>query len=129
MNMTVDEAMAVAEIHAASQSHGIAISDAAAATVALAAEVERLNEMQNRPIRVCEACVWVCLSLALKRQTERLEQERKRLDWALMHNAFYDHTRGVLFNDPAYKIMNPQVRTETDDPRATIDKLMRGDGK
>lgn len=44
MNMTVDEAMAVAEIHAASQSHGFAISDAAAATVALAAEVERLNE-------------------------------------------------------------------------------------
>ena len=53
-----------------------------------------------------------------------LEQERKRLDWALKHDSFYDHTTGVFFCDPAFKILNPQVRVETDDPRATIDRLM-----
>jgi len=53
-----------------------------------------------------------------------LEQERKRLDWALKHDSFYDHTTQVFFCDPAFKIMNPQVRIETDNPRATIDELM-----
>ena len=55
---------------------------------------------------------------------EALEQERKRLDWALKHDSFYDHTTGVFFCDPAFKILNPQVRVETDDPRAAIDSLM-----
>ena len=66
--------------------------------------------------------------LALIQQRDELlaalEQERKRLDWALKHDSFYDHTTGVFFCDPAFKIINPQVRVETDDPRATIDELM-----
>ena len=66
--------------------------------------------------------------LALIQQRDELlaalEQERKRLDWALKYDSFYDHTTGVFFCDPAFKILNPQVRVETDDPRATIDELM-----
>ena len=66
--------------------------------------------------------------LALIQQRDELlaalEQERKRLDWALKHDSFYDHTTGVFFCDPAFKIINPQVRVETDDPRATINELM-----
>jgi hypothetical protein len=56
--------------------------------------------------------------------TGELGRERKRLDWALKHDSFYDHTTGVFFCDPAFKILNPQVRVETDDPRAAIDSLM-----
>ncbi len=56
--------------------------------------------------------------------TGELESERKRLDWALKHDSFFDHTTGVFFCDPAFKILNPQVRIGTDDPRATIDELM-----
>ena len=66
--------------------------------------------------------------LALIQQRDELlaalEQERKRLDWALKYDSFYDHTTGVFFCDPAFKVLNPQVRVETDDPRATIDELM-----
>ena len=66
--------------------------------------------------------------LALIQQRDELlaalEQERKRLDWALKYDSFYDHTTGVFFCDPAFKVLNPQVRVETDDPRATIDSLM-----
>lgn len=60
----------------------------------------------------------------VRRIQAELEQERKRLDWALKHDSFYDHTTGVFFCDPAFKILNPQVRVETDDPRAAIDSLM-----
>lgn len=56
--------------------------------------------------------------------TGELGRERKRLDWALKYDSFYDHTTGVFFCDPAFKVLNPQVRVETDDPRATIDSLM-----
>ena len=56
--------------------------------------------------------------------TGELGRERKRLDWALKYDSFYDHTTGVFFCDPAFKVLNPQVRVETDDPRATIDELM-----
>lgn len=56
--------------------------------------------------------------------TGELGRERERLDWALKYDSFYDHTTGVFFCDPAFKVLNPQVRVETDDPRATIDDLM-----
>ena len=56
--------------------------------------------------------------------TGELESERKRLDWALKHDSFFDHTTGVFFCDPAFKIPQPQVRIETDNFRATIDELM-----
>ena len=56
--------------------------------------------------------------------TGELERERKRLDFSLNREGFYDHTTRVFFCDRAFKIANPQVRIGTDDPRATIDELM-----
>jgi len=56
--------------------------------------------------------------------TGELESERKRLDFSLNREGFYDHTTHVFFCDRAFKISNPQVRIGTDDPRATIDELM-----
>jgi hypothetical protein len=53
-----------------------------------------------------------------------LDQERKRLDWALSREAFYDHTTQVFFCDRAFKITKPQARISTDNPRATIDEIM-----
>ena len=56
--------------------------------------------------------------------TGEIERERKRLDFSLNREGFYDHTTRVFFCDRAFKIANPQVRIGTDDPRATIDELM-----
>lgn len=56
--------------------------------------------------------------------TGELGRERKRLDWAVSRESFYDHTTRVFFCDRAFKIPNPQVRIETDNFRATIDELM-----
>jgi len=56
--------------------------------------------------------------------TGELESERKRLDFSLNREGFYDHTTRVFFCDRAFKIPNPQVRIETDNPRDTIDALM-----
>jgi hypothetical protein len=56
--------------------------------------------------------------------TGELGRERKRLDFSLNREGFYDHTTHVFFCDRAFKIAKPQVRIETDDPRATIDELM-----
>ncbi|MDQ5902674.1 MAG: ead/Ea22-like family protein [Pseudomonadota bacterium] len=56
--------------------------------------------------------------------TGELGRERKRLDFSLNREGFYDHTTRVFFCDRAFKIPNPQVRIETDNFRATIDELM-----
>jgi hypothetical protein len=56
--------------------------------------------------------------------TGELGRERERLDFSLNREGFYDHTTRVFFCDRAFKIAKPQVRIETDDPRATIDDLM-----
>ena len=56
--------------------------------------------------------------------TGELGRERKRLDFSLNREGFYDHTTRIFFCDRAFKIAKPQVRIETDDPRATIDDLM-----
>jgi len=56
--------------------------------------------------------------------TGELESERKRLDFSLNREGFYDHTTHVFFCDRAFKIPQPQVRIETEDFRATIDELM-----
>ena len=56
--------------------------------------------------------------------TGELGRERKRLDFSLNREGFYDHTTRILFCDRAFKIPNPQVRIETDNFRATIDELM-----
>lgn len=56
--------------------------------------------------------------------TGELGRERKRLDWAVSRESFYDHTTQVFFCDRAFKIPQPQVRIETDNFRATIDELM-----
>ena len=56
--------------------------------------------------------------------TGELGRERNRLDFSLNCEGFYDHTTHVFFCDRAFKIAKPQVRIETDDPRATIDELM-----
>ena len=56
--------------------------------------------------------------------TGELGRERKRLDFSLNREGFYDHTTRVFFCDRAFKIPKPQVRIETDDFRATIDELM-----
>lgn len=75
-----------------------------AAILALIAEIDSLRDQVNG-------------------LTGELGRERKRLDWALKHDSFYDHTTGVFFCDPAFKIPQPQVRIETDNFRATIDEL------
>lgn len=56
--------------------------------------------------------------------TGELGRERKRLDFSLNREGFYDHTTRVFFCDRAFKIPKPQVRIETDNFRATIDELM-----
>ena len=56
--------------------------------------------------------------------TGELGRERERLDFSLNREGFYDHTTRIFFCDRAFKIAKPQVRIETDDPRATIDELM-----
>lgn len=60
----------------------------------------------------------------IARLQSELAQERKRLDWALKHDSFYDHTAQVFYCDPAFKIPHPGLRVETTNPRATIDELM-----
>jgi len=76
-----------------------------AAILALIAEIDSLRDQVNG-------------------LTGELESERKRLDFSLNREGFYDHTTRVFFCDRAFKIANPQVRIGTDDPRATIDELM-----
>ena len=76
-----------------------------AAILALIAEIDSLRDQVNG-------------------LTGELERERKRLDFSLNREGFYDHTTRVFFCDRAFKIANPQVRIGTDDPRATIDELM-----
>lgn len=76
-----------------------------AAILALIAEIDSLREDVNG-------------------LTGELGRERERLDFSLNREGFYDHTTHVFFCDRAFKIAKPQVRIETDDPRATIDELM-----
>ena len=76
-----------------------------AAILALIAEIDSLRDQVNG-------------------LTGELGRERKRLDWAVSRESFYDHTTHVFFCDRAFKIPKPQVRIETDDFRATIDELM-----
>lgn len=76
-----------------------------AAILAMIAEIDRLRDEVNG-------------------LTGELESERKRLDFSLNREGFYDHTTRVFFCDRAFKIPNPQVRIETDNPRDTIDALM-----
>jgi len=95
MSLTVDESLRFADQQYTKQSFaGV-----------LTAEVRRLSA-ENERLRA------------------ELAQERKRLDWAMRHDTFYDHATHVFHCDPAFKIVNPQVRIETDNPRATIDELM-----
>jgi len=76
-----------------------------AAIIALIAEIDSLRDEVNG-------------------LTGELGRERERLDFSLNREGFYDHTTRVFFCDRAFKIAKPQVRIETDDPRATIDDLM-----
>ena len=76
-----------------------------AAILAMIAEIDRLRDEVNG-------------------LTGELESERKRLDFSLNREGFYDHTPRVFFCDRAFKIPNPQVRIETENPRDTIDALM-----
>ena len=54
---------------------------------------------------------------------EQLAQERKRLDWALSHDAMYYKWDGVWW---FHWTMSDDVTDmiETDNPRATIDELI-----
>jgi len=60
----------------------------------------------------------VVLSAEVRRLRFELEQERKRLDWALLHGASY-HKETLTDYLP-----EEMASHKTDNPRATIDKLM-----
>ena len=69
------------------------------------------------------------LAAANSRKAElaaELQQERKRLDWAMAHDAMYYEWEGAwcfcyTLDDGTTDVI------ETDNPRATIDKLMGGE--
>ena len=85
--------------------------------------VERERQLLQN-LNMSQGCKLSELGARAEKAESELETERKRLDWALNHDSFYDHTTHVFFCDPAFKILNPQLRVATDNPRTTIDELM-----
>lgn len=65
----------------------------------------------------------IALAEGLNKLRTELEQERKRLDWALAHDAMYYEWEGGW--DFCYTLDSGHAEVvSTENPRATIDELM-----